>query len=590
MGDPSPHEQAQSGKQCWPKCAEVPAAAFQSLTQVIGLASFLLTMSQTRSRLESHLPHLLLVIAVAEMAIYRLLVPGLRSRVDMRPPLWHSTMAYVGLFLFYFASALAVAVVAHQLWEISKSRRDHAFALSWIGLPAGLVFLALASLSIVAAPSAGVTFLLEGAFVAVVLTIASAQLTQKGDIGARLGLILLAVPLVVHFYAPLSVRYIAGEEALWNGLTDSVEDAGRWLVLLAALTMPYCFGARPFLLRAARIGPLLAALAVGLLGAMLVRHDFVKGMELAQNGLGFAVGPGAPSSYIALCLLALSAVAWTFAGCFSAPSASRRTIGVGIALVVVGGYGFAWPLQYLVGLAGLLAISKAAGTVEAEERAAIAPPRVPPIADEAWQRYMESVLRLMRAENSELGEHSTQQGAVVTVRGEGGQSRSHFVCKRQGMPVTVTVERISGSIVGLDVRCGEGTVDGAPTWSVHSQKESAVGIVHPMPPACSGTVYEEGGEDFRERFYILDTARWSDSLLDDSTRERMLELVHGWIACWPSGTLRFQVYPGRGAPLDRPIPISALAFETGEDSPKGLVQLLDLLVTLAQRTHDLAAE
>jgi hypothetical protein len=426
-----------------------------------------------RNRLEGRLPHLLLLVAASELVVYRLLVPGLRTRIDMEPPLWHSLLTYVGLFLFYFASALAVGVIAHQLWQIVRRRDDHAWVLTWLVAPAGVVFLMLACMSIVAAPSAGVTFLLEASVVLAILTIVVAQFTRKGDVGARFGLVLLALPLIVHFYGPLSVRYIGGEEAQWNGLTDQVENTGRWLVLLAALTMPYCFGARPFFLRAARLGPLLAGVTVGVCGALLIRNDYVKGMELAQNGLGISVGPAAPSSLVALSLLALSAVAWTLASCFTVASKSRRLVGVGIALVGVGGYGFAWPLQYLVGLAGLLSISRAATTVQTEERAEMtrqAVLSVPPISDEHWQTYIESLLEALREPSSDSSE-SRELGAAVTIRGEGGQQRTHFVYQREKLGVTVTVERVSGSINGIDVRCGSSESDaelpGEPAWSLH---------------------------------------------------------------------------------------------------------------------------
>jgi hypothetical protein len=92
-------------------------------------------------------------------------------------------------------------------------------------------------------------------------------------------------------------------------------------------------------------------------------------------------------------------------------------------------------------------------------------------------------------------------------------------------------------------------------------------------------------EGFGKCFQLRDVGSWTKALLDEETGGRMVEQVHGWIACWADGTLRFQVYPARAAPLDTPIPITALAFQRGEQKIDAMVSLLDLLVDLAQRAQ-----
>ncbi len=535
--------------------------------------------SRESAQWESALPQLLLLATIAELVIYRLLVPALRPRADISPPLWHSILAYLGLFLFYFASALAVGVIAHQLWQVAREkggRRVVRIAMWGIGA----AFLLLASISIVTPPSADVTFLLEASFVVSLLV---ALLLQWKDRWVGFGMVFLALPLLVHFYAPLSIRFLVGEEALFNGLTDKVEHVGRWMVLFAALTMPYCFGARPFLLRAARLPPLVASMSVALLGASLIRHDYETGMELAQNGLGVSVGPGAPGSLIALCLLALSAVAWTFTNCITAPSKQRRNIGVGLALVIGGGYAFSWPLQYLVGLAGFLTISRAASSVRAEEHALL-PAHVPSIENDTWQGYVQSVAEKLRSMSE-----SVDPVNVLTVRGEGGRTRSHLAYEDQNNPVTITIERSSGSVVGIDVRCGDVDVDGEPCWSLHCDAPGANGLVHPAPPRCSEDIANLADlcPELRDAFVLRGTAAWTEVLLGDDRCKRLGASMSGWVACWPDGTLRSQIYPGRGASLNHPIPIVALAMRH-EVSPDALASLVLLLAQLAQQSRELA--
>tara|TARA_R110002096_G_scaffold143328_4_gene299252 strand:- start:23258 stop:24949 length:1692 start_codon:yes stop_codon:yes gene_type:complete len=561
------------------------------LIELAEFARFLLKMGAS-SRLDSRwvtgLPLLLLLVTVAELVIYRLLVPALRPRADVEPALWHSGLTYIGLFLFYFASALAVGVVAHQLWHVATGNDRFGRIIGVMISVFGAAFLMLASLSIVTPPSALVTFLLEGAFVVVLFLALIGQWKRRSDLGVALGLVLLALPLLVHFYAPLTVRYIDGEEALFNGITDHVENTGRWLVLLAALSMPYFFGARPFLLRAARLAPLVAAMLVALLGAALIRNDYETGMELAQNGLGISAGPAAPGSRIALYLLALSAVAWTFVNCVTAPSEQRRNIGIGIALIVGGGYAFAWPLQYLVGLAGVFTIARAANTVRAEERSLL-PAQVPSIDDEVWQAYLARVVE--RLQQVLVDDHDDPI-KVLSIRGDEGQTRSYFVYEDQNISVTVTMERNYGSVVGLDVRCGEGTVEGQPTWSLHCDTIADNGLMHPAPPKSSGTLLgaEELPAPLRDHFEVFDKAGWGKALFAGDLAERLASHVPGWVACWPVGTVRLQIYPGRGASLREPIPILDLASGDNAASPETLVQLLQLLVDVAVVSHKLSEE
>ena len=66
-------------------------------------------------------------------------------------------------------------------------------------------------------------------------------------------------------------------------------------------------------------------------------------------------------------------------------------LGIGIALVVLGGYGFRWPNHYLLPLLGVALISEAARRVREEELADIPfASGTPAIADPAWSAFIGS--------------------------------------------------------------------------------------------------------------------------------------------------------------------------------------------------------
>lgn len=556
-------------------------------------------MIERRQRLALLLPHMLLAATVIELAVYRLAVPALEPTSDFlgQPlPLWHRVLGYVGLFLFYFASVFAVAVLAVQIRELARRAPASAYVapLRYALLLAASVFTGVASYSVATAPTAEVTFLLETSFAVTVALLVVAELVRRRDLGVAIGLLLLAVPLLVHFYGQFSVRFVSGEEGLWNGLIDDVDRFGRWTLVLAAIATPYCFAPKPFVDNAARLAPLVAGAFVGLVGALVLRHDYEVGAELAAKGLGVQLGPAAPTSLIALYLMALTAVTWTLAACLSAPAPARRAIGVGIGLVVVGGYAFSWPLQYLVGLVGLVTIARAAGEVKAEERAladGAALVRGPAIGDADWQRYVAEVVALLRAEGEDDGDPS---GATATVRDEDGL-RTYLVCRRRGVPLQVKIERLpagdeeAASIVAIDVVCGEAAPAGvAPSWSLHAHSERRLGrAAHPAPPSADGPTTATGDDAFDRRFVVRDRGGLTERLLDDELRARASAILDGWLAYWPSpGCLAYRVCPGRGAPLDHPIPITELAFRGSVGDPGRLVTLLDLLADITRRGED----
>jgi hypothetical protein len=534
-------------------------------------------MRAVGSRVAPFLPHILLAVLVAELALYRIAVPALRPAGETTPPIWHQALHYGGLYLFYFASALAAFALLACLVQTVHRKDGYAAPFRYALALAGAALVTYAIASMVTVPSERVQFAVEACFAASVVLIVFAQVTTRGDLFVRLGIVALAAPLLVHFYGPLSLRFVEGEQALWNGLPERIQSLGQWLLVVAAINAPLFFARRHLLRMLARPAPLAVAVFIGLVGTVVLRQNYEVGMELAMLGLGIDIGPGAPPRVIAFYIAALVLGTWTLLACLTDESPAQQRLGVGLGLVFVAGYSFQWPFQYLVSTVGLFAIGDAARQIVSEPRApdpGRAPRfRSPPIAAPVWQAYVGSLVQALRSDARGAGDTSS-----VTVRGEGGGARTHVVTRLGDVPVKLTVERDDDSIVFIDIVCGGDPPEREPVWTLEARPQGRLVGRHPEPPRCPASARRTGDEGFDRRFRLR--APGGPPPLDEDLRVRATAVLDGWVACHGGGRLRARVYPGRGAPLDHPIPITELAFR-GADAAPGVARLVTLLAFLA---------
>src|SRR5262249_24617852 len=109
----------------------------------------------------------------------------------------------------------------------------------------------------------------------------------------------------------------------------------------------------------------------------------------------------------------------------------------------------------------------------------------------------------------------------------------------------------------------------------------ALGVNPPGPPAAPP--FKTGDAQFDERFRSRGSASAFRELFDEGLRARAVATIDGWIAYWENESVRYRVYPGRGAPLDHPMPLSDLALGRASASAERLVTVVELLVELASR-------
>ncbi len=332
-------------------------------------------MSFPQRQLAALVP-LLLVLTASELALNRLAVPALRvptsDSPDAPPPLWHQVLDHTALFLQYFTTCLAIAIVA--LYALAFLRRREALGpLARYALAASAASLAgLAVIATASPPGETLTFWFETSFTALVVLVALSQLRRGGSLAAKLGVALIALTQSIHYLEPLASRTAAGREALWLGLPDQIQFFGQWSVVLVALASPYLFAPKPAARALIHPFPGLLSIGVAAAGAFLLSYSYEVATIVASSGLGLDLGPGAPTSHLALYVLALGSIGWTTIACLIAPAPARRRLGGGLALVVASGYAFAWPLYYLTSAVGLIAIWDAARDVKKEEIALLA--------------------------------------------------------------------------------------------------------------------------------------------------------------------------------------------------------------------------
>lgn len=525
--------------------------------------------------------HVLLLVALLEVAINRVAVPLLRPGKGA-PPAWHVALDYVGLFLMYFAGALVVLVLASRAattiraWFVLHDREhgSRAYAVAQVAVA---VAVALAATILVLRPWEGLTLAVVVAFaIAVVALVISLVLPRAGtprDLGALVGIGVVALPLLLHCVDVLGRKFVWYEN-IHDGIGPEITRLGVLSLSLAALATPYCFAPRPFARAVTRPMPVILAMGVAAAGAVLARMHYGKVAAATKAAIGVELNPGHADPKLALYLLSLATLVWTIASCARAPSAARRTIGMGLAFIVLGGYQFVFAHHWLLPLLGLALVADAGRRVREEELASL-PIRneTPPIADATWSTYIGAVASGLRRSIDNV--HS------LTTRGDGGLASSVIVGESNGMAVRTRIDRIDGCVLALDVVVGR-EVD---------ELRSSTLTLWAYPPPSSGTnpggppaspAFKSADASFDDRFRIRGNAEAFTRLFDPDLRARVVATIDGWVAYWDQLGLRYRVYPGRGAPLDHPIPLSDLALAK-VPSAERLVSVIELLVDIAAR-------
>jgi hypothetical protein len=541
--------------------------------------------------------HLLVVLGLAELVVYRLLVPALQVVVPQgqpvpASPVWHEALGWLGLFLHYFVATLAIALLVARAVRGFSARGVRDVAIGAACAAVGV----LAALALVVEDST-TAFLLESALALVVLVGFVASLRREaghepvaGTLGLAgpvvawflryrsvLGLALLAAPFAIHYYGVVGGNFLWAEEDV-DHAAHAVSVVGVSALCLAAILSPYCFGPRPFVRALIRIAPMAVAMTVAAGAAVTARNYYGDVAELVRRGAGVALATdGAqPDQQLALYILAFATLCWTLVSGLVADTEPRRRAGMGLALVVLAGYHpTVWPAYYAMIAIGFVTLVDVIPDLRQAERADRVDLLTPPIEDRIWQSWVTTLVGGLRA----AGHHVN----ALTSRGEGEHASTVVTGEVAQRRFRMRVERVAGCVVVMDTRFGRDVDDTRPATFTIAAKREAVRGLHPEPPPSGGRI-DVDGDQFDARFRAKGDRAALVAALDEDVRTRLTATMDGWLAVWNGESVRHRLYPGRAAPIDHPIPLSDLALRrAGPDAADRLITALGVLADVARR-------
>ena len=522
-------------------------------------------------------------MAILELVLNRGLLPMI-SRGHATAA-WLTALDYAALFTFYFATTLALVTIGNHIYQAWQARR-----MAPAGWLLATALLGLAGVAVRAMVNAGATtsLLLDFALLLVILAAllfaflhgpkngANERTLEAGpagsrDVGMRIGIVAVSVPLLIHCVAAVyagfvSLDAVAESKEHWQNL-------GVLTMCVAAMLASYCFAPRPFANAVVRIGPVVAAMAIATAGALLLRHDYITTARVVERVLGIEISTMRADPKLAFYLLALATVMWTVLSAATAATPARRQVGLGLLLLVLGGNGFHWPLNYLLIAIGLALLAYATSEVRAAERIT---PSAPAIDDAVWSSYVASLAKALRVHAPTLH--------VLSTRDTDAEVSTLLIGDVDHIGVRVRMARRNGSLEMIDVLLGrEPRRKDAPTLLLFGQSPLGAPVGVPLAAGARTTVTADAID-------VIGPLDVYAQLRGEGVLPGIpLSDIPGWIGYWPQLAIGWRVLPGRDASLDFPVPINDLAHSSsGKNAAQNadrLAAVVATLIALAQRAE-----
>jgi hypothetical protein len=193
-----------------------------------------------------------------------------------------------------------------------------------------------------------------------------------------------------------------------------------------------------------------------------------------------------------------------------------RLRGWALSLLALGGLSLSLPYQVALAALGLLCLAEAA--VRPDARA---------LSSEAFEQVVRQFAAVIGAPR------------VTTTGAPGGEVVRMHAPPRDGLPLSLLLRRRAGVVDNLELLLGEAPAK-RPPLTIERRGES-------LGPRGEGEVVELGDPAFDGALVLRDRRDVGARLLDDATRARLLQVMHGWLGVWPRAAVR---YHARALPAD----------------------------------------
>ena len=307
-------------------------------------------------------PLFLLVVVFTDVTLFRLALPLLEPAAngllgDSVPEWFH--WAQKGSVFFFYTSTFICGVC---LWNIRLNylaRIDHHWRfLRQFTNVLTLCLLLGAFLFLFAKFNDGFALGMEGLALLVCTATWVYAMKRKGLLSRfTIAGFFLLIPYVVHFFGFLFFALLQEENGFWNGTIESIRLWTQIFIGLSLLVVTVCFLERPLLSEVTRILPFVIAMVVSLTARIFIQHGYAHFSETFERGFGIVLSTSPGWKLQLVYVLLVTLFAWNISMRFFSEKHNQNQLGIGLSLIVFGGFSFSWPMQYLSCLAGFMMIA-----------------------------------------------------------------------------------------------------------------------------------------------------------------------------------------------------------------------------------------
>jgi hypothetical protein len=502
---------------------------------------------------------LLVLSAIVELGLNRIGTHLIGHAAAKDDPL-HHIVDVGGLFAFYLTGLLALAVFTWGAVTLIRDRNLLRIPDRMTFTFLAALFLPLALMGLFLTLPKSVAPHLNTSFGLLLLTMTVGFLRRPAPIRAKLGVVYLCAPMLLHCYWLLTQQAPAlAPTGRYGELPSQLFETGEHLMVVGAFAAFLFFA--PFPRRSSLLSPLPLSFAAFVTAAvaMFLRYRYPDAALAAYHGLGISIPP--PAMQVLMHLAALFFFVFTV-GVLVGRAGPERSTGIGLALVGLSGFQLQLPYQLLLALSGMLEVMRS--SMQLQPGTAEAPPPPP----ESWKAY----LRRLAAACS----RPPAAGEAVVLQSEGRQI-GHVRGSRDGLPFTLRLLHDRDGLTRFEVAVGHPPKDAAPL-SLRRTRGSRAGRV-----TDTGTAPRVRLEDkeLDRQFVVRDSTGQVAALLGDvETQTHLQALIHGWLGLWPQEGVHYLTRPG---PDGWPVPLAELAFSPEVAATEEIEALLALLSSLALR-------